>query len=167
VLPPSIISLQDFAGNIDTCDFNITVEDNEDPVALCGATNVTIDPSGLSSDIIEASDIDLGSFDNCEIVSMNVTANPITCDMIGDTMSVMLTVADASGNEASCQTFVQVIGEQPMPTYSIGPCGNDSLYLFANPPDVQGGINPWQFSWTQQYGFRFFPGKSDYPECFG
>jgi gliding motility-associated-like protein len=145
--------VEDFAGNIDTCDFNITVEDNEDPVALCGATNVTIDPSGLSSDIIEASDIDLGSFDNCEIVSMNVTANPITCDMIGDTMSVMLTVADASGNEASCQTFVQVIGEQPMPTYSIGPCGNDSLYLFANPPDVQGGINPWQFSWTSSTGF--------------
>lgn len=139
--------VEDFAGNPDTCSFEITVVDNELPTALCGASIIEINPSGLVTETIPPADIDMGSFDNCAIDSMYVVPNTITCDMIGDTLTAVLTVIDIAGNMASCSALVRVDGEPPMPSYSVGACGNDTLFLFANPPTSPGN-NVYTYQWS-------------------
>ena len=137
--------VEDFAGNLDTCSFNVTVLDNEAPTAICEpATNVFVNPSGLDQLIIPPTEIDLGSTDNCGIDSMWVDAPIITCDMIEDTMTVYLNVIDASGNVDICPSLVKVRGEAPEVSYSTGLCGSDTLYLMGTPPSP-GSF--WIYSW--------------------
>ncbi|MCB0706023.1 MAG: gliding motility-associated C-terminal domain-containing protein [Saprospiraceae bacterium] len=137
--------VSDFYGNIDTCSFDITVSDNQAPTAACQSSIVYIDPSGLVTDAILPEEVDAGSFDNCAIQSLSVSPDLITCDMIGDTIQVVLTVVDESGNTAGCNGFVRVEGEAPEPSFFIAACGSDTLFLFANPP---GNPNNYIYSWT-------------------
>ena len=62
-------------GNSSTCSHVVTVEDNEDPIALCiGDTTIYLDASGNGS--ITANEVDNGSSDNCSIDSISID---ITC----------------------------------------------------------------------------------------
>lgn len=90
-----------------TCSFNVTVEDNEAPIAIGHPITVTLDNSGNTS--IQGSDVDGGSFDNCGIASMTVSPNTFTCNDMGNSIPVTLTVTDADGNSTSCTSMVQVI----------------------------------------------------------
>ncbi len=144
--------VEDLAGNADTCFYDIEVVDTEPPQAVCGGSIVYINPSGLVTDTISPASIDLGSTDNCAIEQMLVEPNLITCDMIGDTLTVNLIVLDAEANSDTCQALVRVEGEAPQPDYFIGACGSDTLYLFANPPGAPGN-NIYLFHWTGPNGF--------------
>ncbi len=146
----------DLAGNPGSCSFNVTLNDVEPPVALCGPTFVEINPSGIVSQTIFPSEIDLGSSDNCSIVSMTVTPNSVTCnDADFNPNPVTLTVTDASGNVSTCNTFVNVSVLGPSPTI-ISTCGSDDLSLFANPPAAPGGgNNPYQYVWYNPQGLPF------------
>ena len=95
----------DLSGNTSSCSFTVTVADNEFPVAVCQAVTVELDNSGNS--VIQASDIDGGSTDNCGIASMAVSPNSFTCSNVGAN-TVTLTVTDLSGNTSSCSTAVTV-----------------------------------------------------------
>ncbi len=144
--------VEDIAGNADTCSFEVTVEDNISPEALCQATTIFVNPSGLETYILDPTEVDGGSNDNCGIASMSVTPDSFTCDQQGMTIPVTLTVTDIYGNMASCVALVKVETELPLPTYAIGLCGNDTLSLFANPPPATGGVI-FTYSWNGPNGF--------------
>lgn len=142
----------DAYGNTGECSFDVVVSDTEAPVAICDTTILYINPSGVVVDTIYPQEIDLGSYDNCEIASLTVFPNLITCDAIGDTLSVFLTVIDSSGNTASCAALIRVEGEAPQPAYTTGSCGGDTLFLFANPPGSPGS-NVFTYQWTGPNNF--------------
>lgn len=146
----------DLAGNPGSCSFDITLNDVEAPVALCGPTFIDINPSGIVSQPILPANIDLGSTDNCSIVSMTVTPSSVTCnDANNNPNPVTLTVTDASGNVATCNTFVNVTVLGPNPTV-MSNCGSANLSLFANPPAAPGGgSNPYQYVWYNPQGLPF------------
>lgn len=144
--------ITDLEGNTGACTFDITIDDNQNPVALCQNTIVDINPNGVVVDTIFPMEIDNGSFDNCSIAFMSVMPNLITCDRIGDTLTVTLTVIDDSGNLATCNSLIRVEGEEPALDYSVGACGGDTLFLFATPPSAPGG-NLWFYEWTGPNGF--------------
>jgi hypothetical protein len=144
--------LPDAAGNVDTCSFTVTVEDNEAPVARCQSTTIFVNPAGIDIETIDASEIDMGSSDNCSIDTMFLSPNTYNCDQVGSTLQVSLIVVDQAGNSASCSTSVRIESLSPEPTATSGVCGNDTLYLFANPPPAEGGI-VFTYQWTGPNGF--------------
>ncbi|MCB9052791.1 MAG: gliding motility-associated C-terminal domain-containing protein [Lewinellaceae bacterium] len=132
--------IADDRSNQDTCTFSVFVVDNEPPVALCQATIVEINPSGLEVDTVSVQEFNAGSNDNCMIDTMYVTPNTFTCEQAGTTVMATLTVVDLVGNTSTCTRPIRIEAEGPSPTYSPGICGGDTLYLFANPPAAQGGV---------------------------
>ncbi len=146
----------DLAGNPGSCSFNVTLNDVEPPVALCGPTFVEINPSGIVSQTILPSEIDLGSSDNCGFISMTVTPSSVTCnDAQFNPNPITLTVTDAAGNVSTCNTFVNVTVLGPVPTISTT-CGSANLSFFANPPAAPGGgNNPYQYIWYNPQGLPF------------
>lgn len=99
----------DFEGEITYCNFTVTVNDAEPPVAICKNFNVELDEFGNASIMVD--DIDGGSSDNC---SFTTTASPLdfNCSNLGDNM-VTLTVSDQAGNVAECQAVVTVADMLP------------------------------------------------------
>jgi len=144
--------IADESGNRDTCSYTITVEDNQDPVAVCQPTTIFINPSGLETETVPASVIDAGSFDNCGIDTMFLTPNTFDCTQTGTNATVTLTVIDFAGNSSSCNALVRIESEEPMPMATSGLCGGDTLFLFANPPPATGGI-VYTYQWTGPNGF--------------
>ncbi len=96
----------DLNGNTAVCQFTITVNDTETPVAMCQDLTVELNPvTGMVS--INASDIDNGSTDNCGITSMVLDISTFDCSMVG-VVPVVLTVTDAAGNTDTCNATVTV-----------------------------------------------------------
>jgi gliding motility-associated-like protein len=145
----SYVTGDDF-GNLDTCTFIVDVVDDEPPVALCQATIVEINPSGLDVDTVSVAEFDDGSFDNCQIDTMFLQPNTFTCEQAGTTVMATLTVIDLVGNTSTCTKPIRIEAEAPAPDYSSGICGGDTLYLFANPPVAQGQV--YTFRWFNPLG---------------
>jgi gliding motility-associated-like protein len=144
--------VEDLAGNLGECTFDVNVIDAEAPKALCGPSFVDINPSGFVVDTIFPSEIDLGSSDNCTIASMTVTPNIVTCDDAG-ILDVVLIVTDQAGNVSVCSTFVNVTTQAPQPSANSD-CGSTNLQLFANPPATAGN-NVFQYTWYDPNGVPF------------
>jgi subtilisin-like proprotein convertase family protein len=90
---------------IQTCSFDVTITDAENPVASCQNITVALDGSGNAT--ITASAVDGGSSDNCAIVSKTVSQTNFNCSNIGAN-NVTLTVTDAAGNSSNCTAVVTV-----------------------------------------------------------
>ncbi|MEO0338265.1 MAG: gliding motility-associated C-terminal domain-containing protein, partial [Bacteroidota bacterium] len=106
---------------------------------------------GLEPD--QAGDLDAGSTDNCGIDTMFITPNQFDCDQaVGMNPNVVLTARDESGNESTCTTFVRIENLEPSPTATSGLCGNDTLFLQANPPPADGGT-VYTYQWFGPNGF--------------
>ncbi len=101
----------------------LTLDDPTPPIALCQSINVYLDGSGLAS--ITAAQIDMGSTDNCTLVSLSVSPSSFACTDLGS-QNVILSVTDGIGNTSTCATTVMVID-------TLAPIA-DSLSL----PDVTG-----------------------------
>lgn len=142
--------IEDVNGNVSTCTYDITVEDNTAPSAVCQGTTVYVTPDG-GVYTLDPSEIDNGSFDNCGIASMTVSPNTFDCTDVGSTVNVTLQVTDNSGNTSSCVAPVNVQTAEFFPSFSIGLCGNTDLNLFANAP-----VGMYTFSWTGPNGFVSF-----------
>ncbi len=67
------LSVTDSDGNTATCDFIVTVEDHEAPIAICKNITVDLDPTTSTATIVTA-DINDGSTDNCNIASYDLIA---------------------------------------------------------------------------------------------
>ncbi len=132
------LTVTDVDGNIATCTSTVTVEDIILPTAVCQDITVQIDASGNAT--IDASDIDNGSTDNCDIASVTVSPNAFTCGDVGAN-TVTLTVTDVNGNVATCTSTVTV--EDNTVTSAI--CRNITALLDENgtvlitPADIDDG----------------------------
>lgn len=147
--------ISDESGNLDSCSYLVTVSDTIAPTALCvDATTLFIEPSGLDEEVIDASSLDLGSYDNCGITSMSLAPNTFKCENFGVLENAILTVEDASGNQATCATIVTTSPIVPMPTANSGLCGGDTLYLEAHPPSGNSGAI-YTFEWRDPAGQLF------------
>ena len=118
-------SAEDGCGNENSCSFQILVEDQVPPVAICESFHVV----GLTVNeptLVPALVFDDGSYDNCELVEYkvrrmdnpNCPGNDATpfgdyvpfycCDVGGPNVMVELRVRDAAGNTNSCMVEVEV-----------------------------------------------------------
>lgn len=95
----------DAAGNTASCSFTVTVNDTENPTAVCQDITVQLDAGGNTS--ITAQQVDNGSSDACGISSLNVNPNTFTCANVGPN-TVTLTVTDKNGNSSTCNATVKV-----------------------------------------------------------
>ncbi len=83
----------------------VTIQDTEDPNAICQNAVVVLDASGNGT--LSAASINNGSTDNCSVFSVSVSPNSFTCANVGNN-TVTLTVADPSGNDDTCMATVDV-----------------------------------------------------------
>jgi len=96
--------------------------DTVTPTAVCQNITVFLDGTGNAS--IVAADIDGGSYDNCDSLSMIVSKTSFTCSNIGPN-SVFLIAIDGSGYFDSCYATVTVL-DTVTPT---AVCQNINVYL--------------------------------------
>ncbi len=90
------------------CTFTVTVLDNVAPTAVC--KNVTIDLNSSGNATLTAVAVNNESSDNCtatESLLLTLSKTSFNCSNIGDN-TVTLTVRDASGNQATCNSTVTV-----------------------------------------------------------
>ncbi|MEM6377618.1 MAG: HYR domain-containing protein, partial [Bacteroidota bacterium] len=155
--------IRDQAGNTDTCSFQVTVEDNIAPIASCQPTTIFINPSGLDNQSVPVGDVNNNSMDNCAIDTMFITPNIFSCEaQVGGVESIVLTVIDESNNIARCTTFVRIENLEPQPSANSGLCGNDTLFLSANPPPADGGT-VYTYRWSGPNGFTSTRGNPEIP----
>jgi hypothetical protein len=98
------VTATDAAGNTNACTFSITVNDTEDPVAICPAdVVVTNDGSICGSNVV----FSLNVSDNCP--GATVSSVPASGDFfdVGIT-PVLVTATDVAGNQNTCSFNVQV-----------------------------------------------------------
>ena len=99
-----ILTVFDAAGNSDSCDAIITVEDNILPSII--GQNITVNLEGNPSVTVAAEEVDNESFDNCSIVSLILT--PDTFTSVG-TFDAVLEGIDDSGNMASVTVEITIV----------------------------------------------------------
>jgi large repetitive protein len=100
-----LLSVTDINGNTSTCTAIVTVEDVDDPTAVCQDITIQLDAFGMAT--INPGDIDGGSSDVCSIGNLSVNIDSFDCSDIGPN-DVILTVADGSGNTSTCTAVVTV-----------------------------------------------------------
>jgi gliding motility-associated-like protein len=137
----------DLGGNETSCSFEVTVLDTFPPVVNCRNAVVFLDPSGVTDLVLDPSIVDNGSTDNCGIDSMAVEPSVFSCDMLGEEVTVTLTIWDEAGNSSSCESEIMLRTEVLQPTFEIGICDNDTLKLVANAPPSE-VEDVYTFLWT-------------------
>jgi len=99
----------DFAGNMATCSFTVTVTDVEKPVATCPPNRTVNSDPGLCSAALNING-GLGLVDNCGIASTSNNApSPFP---VGET-NIIWTAKDPSGNAGTCSFKVTVTDAEP------------------------------------------------------
>ncbi len=144
-----IVTADDGNGNEATCEASIYVEDNIDPVPTCKTSTVQLDASG-NYNLIQ-SDVFDGGTDNCTTVNfLSMSPASVDCDDEGNIVAVLVTVFDASGNQATCTANVSVddnTDPEPTcldPTVQLDASGNYSLIendVFGSGNDNCGTVN--------------------------
>ena len=94
----------DDAGNVNTCSFNVTVNDTEAPVANCNALTLTLN-GGTAT--VDAAALTAGSTDNCGVDNVTLSQTTFTNENIGDN-TVTVTLTDAAGNSTTCTATVTI-----------------------------------------------------------
>lgn len=95
----------DTNGNTTTCNFTVTVTDDEPPVAVCQDITVQLDATG--SITITPTDVDGGSTDNCGLDTLVLDIDTFTCADMGAN-TVTLTIIDDQGLSSTCTATVTV-----------------------------------------------------------
>ena len=100
------ITIRDQSRNEIICNSDIIIHDTIPPTAICRDTLLYLNSSGIANLI--ASDLDIGSIDNCCIDSLYLSKHSFTCDDIGSS-EVMFFALDKSGNIDSCTVIVNTL----------------------------------------------------------
>ena len=109
------LALSDNAGN-DLGQYKVDFEQNSldepslsAPVAICRQDlSFTIPSSGYLE--LTSADIDGGSYDDCQIVQMNLAPNNFDCTSVGD-QEVVLEVVDNDGLTSSCTATINIMSD--------------------------------------------------------
>ncbi len=99
------LTVVDEAGNASTGTATVEIVDNAAPVISVQNIIVSLDENGNFS--IEPEMLHNGSTDNCGIAEQTIDRSSFTCDDLGQ-QAVVLTIRDASGNEAAGTAIVTV-----------------------------------------------------------
>jgi hypothetical protein len=100
-------SFTDYYGIESTCDYEIEVMDEIAPVCLTQDVAITLDESGFAQ--INEDLVDVGSYDNCDLVSRSLSQYEFTCDEVGE-QNVDLILSDGI-NQSVCPVNVSIIDE--------------------------------------------------------
>lgn len=99
--------LEDETGNLDSCNFTVTVLDTIRPTAICRNFTVYLNSNGVA--VLNPDSLNLNSADNCGgIKSVEASPNRFTCANLGDNL-VILTIRDSSNNISLCSATVTVL----------------------------------------------------------
>lgn len=103
-----VLTATDQSGNINTCTATVSVIENTAPVAVCQDITVSLTSDGTR--VVESSEVDNNSSDNCPggIESRTLDINTFDCSDIGTPTTVTLTVTDKSGNSSTCTASISV-----------------------------------------------------------
>ena len=101
------LTVTDNNGNVSTTTATVTIIDNITPTVITKNISVELDANGSAT--ITASQVDNGSFDNCDI-TLSIDKTTFDCADAGP-QTVTLTGTDASGNTASATATVTVIND--------------------------------------------------------
>ena len=101
------LTVTDNNGNVSTYSSVVTVLDTVSPVAVCQNTAISLDGTGNVS--INATQVDGGSTDNCNIDTMYLDRYDFSVADFGMTFPVKLTVSDVSGNTSTCTSQVTIV----------------------------------------------------------
>ena len=137
----------DNAGLIGSTTFPLIVRDTVKPTARCKPSLIIrVNPSGVNDYILQSSEINNNSTDNCAGTNLTFVLSKTTfsCNQAGNNFPITMLVKDTSGNSATCTTILSVQNEPPIPTYNNPVCEGDTLQLFANPP-VPGAFS---YAWS-------------------
>ncbi|MEL7119273.1 MAG: T9SS type A sorting domain-containing protein [Bacteroidota bacterium] len=105
---PVNLTVTDQSGNSSICEANVTVVDNLMPEALCKDATVNLDEDGIA--VLTPQQVDFGSSDLCEFVTLTLDRTTFDCSDVGNTnLSVTLKVEDDNENESSCSAKVTVL----------------------------------------------------------
>jgi gliding motility-associated-like protein len=147
-----------------TTTFTITVRDTIKPKAFCLPTTIYTNPSGLAVDhtFLQPSTINNGSTDNCPgTLTLQLSQTEFTCNMATTPPSniypITLTVTDAAGNKATCNTTVQVLIADLKPYY-FPVCEGGTLRIFTD-STLSDPNTIYSFSWKNPSGSIVFPGQ--------
>ncbi|MCP4567453.1 MAG: HYR domain-containing protein, partial [FCB group bacterium] len=123
---PVEVIATDASGNADTCYFNVTVNDNEDPVATC-PSDITVgtEAGACGATVTFAASVT----DNCAGASVSCSPASGTFFAVGTTQ-VTCTALDASGNSSTCNFDVTVTNSAPVAT-----CPGPQSYSFTCGPE--------------------------------
>ncbi|MDC0552063.1 DUF5011 domain-containing protein, partial [Flavobacteriaceae bacterium] len=129
------LNVIDNYGNSAQCTSVVTVIDNSIyPVAICNNLSISLENLFVE---ISYEDLNNGSYDNCEEITLSISQSEFNESHIGDN-TVILTVTNSSGNTSSCEAIVTVepglsIEENILETINIYPNPTANvLYIKSN-----------------------------------
>jgi len=106
--PTSVtLTVTDINGLTNQCTFTVSKVDNIPPTAVCSNSFVTF--NGQESIALNANTL-VTANDNCGIQSITLSPSSITCQQLGQTVPVTITVRDLSNNTATCTSNITVGG---------------------------------------------------------
>jgi regulation of enolase protein 1 (concanavalin A-like superfamily) len=93
--------------NTSTCSFTVTVVDDESPVVVCYDQTVII--NGENMILLDEADL-MDADDNCDVATTTISPTGISCEQVGQTVPIAVTVTDVNGNPATCNGNITVTG---------------------------------------------------------
>ena len=106
-MPTVTVTAEDAAGNTNQCQFTITVNDTEDPVAICPTDpNWPVDAGACGATVTFSLDVT----DNCPGATVSSVPASGSFFAVGTT-PVSVTATDAAGNENTCSFNVNVVDD--------------------------------------------------------
>ena len=105
------VTATDGAGNVGTCTFNVTVEDNDDPVFTACPADIVVDnaPGSCGANVFYPP---VTYTDNCASTTISYSKPSGSFFSVGETL-VTVTATDNSGNTAICEFTVTVNDTEP------------------------------------------------------
>ncbi len=103
-----LVTISDENNCTETLEVTIEAEDNELPTVITQDISLGLNSNGQV--LLTPEMVDDGSFDNCEIESMNINVSGFDCDGIG-THEVTLDILDVNGNSNTGIAMVTVVDD--------------------------------------------------------
>jgi hypothetical protein len=150
------LTVTDINGNSATSTAVITIIDSIDPSVITQSYSIDL-ANGVAN--ITASNIDGGTFDNCDF-TLTIDRDSFSCSDIGD-HTVTLTATDSSGNTSSDTATVTVVGEIPVISISdfttVQTQNTNTIYLgfgdqSVNLSTIASGGSSFTYQWTASTG---------------